>query len=94
VSSGSHLSALRPQARAERKGRDLAKRGLLIVSGLARGVDALAHNGATRVGGRAMGVLGTGIDVCSPKENKKLFEKVLEKGAILRELLTTLIPHR
>jgi predicted Rossmann fold nucleotide-binding protein DprA/Smf involved in DNA uptake len=41
-----------------------------------------------------MGVLGTGIDVCSPKENKKLFEKVLEKGAILRELLTTLIPHR
>ncbi|MGB2637182.1 MAG: DNA-processing protein DprA [Candidatus Acidiferrum sp.] len=73
---------------AERMGRDLAKRGLVIVSGLARGVDALAHNGATAVGGRALGVLGTGIDVCYPKENKKLFEKVLEKGAIISELPT------
>lgn len=73
---------------AERMGRDLAKRGLVIVSGLARGVDALAHNGATGVGGRAIGVLGTGIDVCDPKENKKLFEKVLEKGAIISELPT------
>jgi len=73
---------------AERMGRDLAKRGLVIVSGLARGVDALAHNGATSVGGRAIGVLGTGVDVCYPKENKKLFEKVLEKGAIISELPT------
>src|SRR5271165_3226260 len=73
---------------AERMGRELAKRGLVIVSGLARGVDAIAHHGATEVGGRAIGVLGTGIDVCYPKENKKLFEKVLERGAILSELPT------
>ncbi len=73
---------------AERMGRELAKRGLVIVSGLARGVDALAHSGTTAVGGRAIGVLGTGIDVCYPKENKKLFEKVLEKGAIISELPT------
>ena len=73
---------------AERMGRELAKRGLVIVSGLARGVDALAHAGTTAVGGRAIGVLGTGIDVCYPKENKKLFEKVLEKGAIISELPT------
>ena len=73
---------------AERMGRDLAKRGLAIISGLARGVDALAHNGATSVGGRAIGVLGTGIDVCYPRENKKLFEKVLENGAIISELPT------
>jgi DNA processing protein len=73
---------------AERMGRDLARRGLVIVSGLARGVDALAHNGATSVAGRAIGVLGTGVDVCYPKENKKLFEKVLEKGAIISELPT------
>jgi DNA processing protein len=70
---------------AELMGRELAKRGLTIVSGLARGVDALSHKGATSVGGRAIGILGTGIDVCYPKENKKLFEKVLEKGAILSE---------
>ncbi|MGC0778569.1 MAG: DNA-processing protein DprA, partial [Candidatus Acidiferrum sp.] len=47
---------------AERMGRELAARGLTIVSGLARGIDAIAHQGATAVGGRAIGVLGTGID--------------------------------
>ncbi len=73
---------------AERMGRDLSKRGLVIVSGLARGVDAIAHRGATEAGGRARGVLGTGIDVCYRKENKKLFEKVLERGAIISELPT------
>jgi DNA processing protein len=73
---------------AERMGRDLAKRGLAIISGLARGVDAIAHMGTTSVGGRAIGVLGTGIDVCYPKENKRLFEKVLERGAIISELPT------
>jgi len=76
------------QQMAERLGRDLAARGLGIVSGLARGVDAIAHKGATDVGGRAIGVLGTGIDVCYPKENRKLYEKVLERGAILSEFPT------
>jgi DNA processing protein len=60
---------------AERLARELAKRGLVIVSGLARGVDALAHQGTMAVGGRAIGVIGTGIDVCYPKENKKLYER-------------------
>ncbi len=73
---------------AERMGRDLASRGLTIISGLARGIDAIAHQGATAVGGRAVGVLGTGIDVCYPKENKKLYEKVLERGAIISEFPT------
>jgi DNA processing protein len=73
---------------AERMGRDLAARGLTVVSGLARGIDAIAHTGATSVGGRAIGVLGTGIDICYPKENRKLYEKVLERGAIISELPT------
>ena len=73
---------------AERMGRDLAARGLTIVSGLARGIDAIAHQGATSVGGRAIGVLGTGIDVFYPKENRKLYEKVLERGAIVSEFPT------
>ena len=73
---------------AERMGKDLAARGLTIVSGLARGIDAIAHQGAIAVGGRAIGVLGTGIDVCYPKENKKLYEKVLERGAIVSEFPT------
>ena len=70
---------------AQRLGRDLASRGLVIISGLARGIDAVGHQGAMDAGGRAIGVLGTGIDVCYPKENKKLYEKVLERGAIISE---------
>jgi DNA processing protein len=70
---------------AQRLGRDLAARGLVIVSGMARGIDAIGHQGAMDANGRAIGVLGTGIDVCYPKENKKLYEKVLERGAILSE---------
>jgi DNA processing protein len=49
------------------------------------GVDAIGHQGALAANGRAIGVLGTGIDICYPKENKKLYEKVLERGAILSE---------
>src|SRR5436190_8174701 len=70
---------------AQRLGRDLAVRGLVIVSGMARGIDAIGHQGAMDANGRAIGVLGTGIDVCYPKENKKLYEKVLERGAIISE---------
>ncbi len=70
---------------AQRLGRDLAARGLVIISGMARGIDAIGHQGAMDAHGRAVGVLGTGIDVCYPKENKKLYEKVLERGVIISE---------
>jgi DNA processing protein len=70
---------------AQRLGRELAARGLVVVSGMARGIDAIGHQGAMEAYGRAIGVLGTGIDVCYPKENKKLYEKVLERGAIISE---------
>jgi len=70
---------------AQRLGRDLAARGLVIISGLARGIDAIGQQGAMDAQGRAIGILGTGIDVCYPKENKKLYEKVLERGAIISE---------
>jgi DNA processing protein len=70
---------------AERMGRELAARGLVVVSGMARGIDAIGHQGAMAVNGRAIGVLGTGVDVCYPKENRKLYDKVLERGAIISE---------
>jgi len=70
---------------AQQLGRDLAARGLVILSGMARGIDAIGHQGAMAANGRAIGVLGTGIDICYPKENRKLYEKVLERGAILSE---------
>jgi DNA processing protein len=71
---------------AERLARDLAERGLIIVSGLARGIDSSAHRGACAASrGGAVGVLGTGIDVIYPKENRKLFEEVEKRGAIITE---------
>ena len=71
---------------AERLGRDLAARGLVIVSGLARGIDARAHRGALSTpAGTTVAVLGCGIDVVYPKENRKLFEEIEQRGAIISE---------
>lgn len=71
---------------AERLGFDLAGRGLTIVSGMARGIDSSAHQGACRAArGGAVGVLGTGIDVIYPKENKKIFAEVERRGALISE---------
>jgi DNA processing protein len=71
---------------AERLGKDLAQRGLVIVSGLARGIDSSAHLGALAApGGGTIGVLGCGIDVMYPKENKRIFEGIVERGAVVTE---------
>jgi DNA processing protein len=71
---------------AERLGRDLADRGLVVSSGLARGIDASAHRGAlASASGMTIGVLGCGIDVVYPKENKKIFEEIEKRGAIITE---------
>jgi DNA processing protein len=71
---------------AERLARDLAERGLVIVSGLARGVDSCAHKGAlSSTRGATVGVLGCGIDVVYPKENKKIFAEMETRGAIITE---------
>src|SRR5665213_2254764 len=73
---------------AEMLSRDLARRGLVILSGMARGVDTAAHKGALDVAGKTVAVWGTGIDVIYPKENKKLAERiVMEGGAIVSEYL-------
>jgi DNA processing protein len=71
---------------AERLSKDLADRGLVISSGLARGIDASAHQGALKSAvGTTIGVLGCGIDVVYPKENKKIFEQIEQRGAIISE---------
>ncbi len=66
-------------------GRALGERGVCVVSGLALGVDAAAHEGALEAGGATMGVLGSGIDVVYPKENRGLFESVGQGGAVVSE---------
>ena len=70
----------------ERLAKDLAERGLVIVSGLARGIDSSAHQGACAASaGGTIGVLGCGINVLYPKENRKLFAEVERRGAIISE---------
>lgn len=71
---------------AEMLSRDLARRGVAIFSGMARGVDTAAHKGALQAGGTTVAVWGTGIDVIYPKENKRLAEDIVASGgAILSE---------
>lgn len=67
---------------AERLACDLAAHGLIIVSGMARGVDAAAHRGALK-GGKTVAVFGTGVDEIYPKENKKIAESILVSGGAL-----------
>jgi DNA processing protein len=65
---------------AQRLACDLASRGLVIFSGMARGVDTCAHKGALEGKGRTVAVWGTGVDVCYPRENKKLAEQIVANG--------------
>jgi DNA processing protein len=68
---------------AELLSRDLANRRLVILSGMARGVDTAAHKGAIEAGGKTIAVWGTGIDVIYPKENKKLAESIVTSGGTI-----------
>lgn len=65
---------------AEMLSRELASRGITIVSGLARGIDTTAHRGAVEGNGRTVAVIGTGLDSVYPKENTRLVDQILESG--------------
>ena len=78
---------------AERLACDLAAHGVVITSGLARGVDGCAHRGALHGHGKTVAVLGTGVDYIYPRENKKLADEILATGgAIVSEFAVGTFP--
>jgi DNA processing protein len=79
---------------ARRIAADLARRGVTIVSGLARGIDAAAHRSALEVGGRTVAVMGTGPDRIYPEQHVQLAEEITEQGALLTELPPGSPPRR
>lgn len=70
---------------AQHFARDFVAAGLTVVSGAARGIDTNAHKGALRGGGRTAAVLGCGIDIAYPRENRRLLEEIAEHGVVISE---------
>ncbi len=83
---GSRRTTLYGLAMAKKFGAELARLGFCVTSGLARGIDTAAHEGALSVGGKTAAVLGTGIDIIYPPENLALYRQIeAEGGAVLSE---------
>ena len=70
---------------AKRLARELARERITVVSGMARGIDTAAHEGALEEGGRTIAVLGCGVDVVYPPENRSLMQQIIERGAVISE---------
>lgn len=73
-------------------GRHLGRSGIQVISGMARGIDGISQEAALDAGGTSFGVLGCGVDVCYPAQNKKLYERLLEQGGILSSYLPGTLP--
>lgn len=66
-------------------GEQLAEAGIQVVSGMARGIDGISQKAALGGGGYSLGVLGCGVDICYPRENKGLYEELIDKGGVCSE---------
>lgn len=72
-------------AQSRRFGREMALEGVVVVSGMARGIDTEAHRGALEAGGKTAAVLGSGLDVVYPPENKELLQQIIKHGVVISE---------
>ncbi len=77
----------------EKLADQLVSRGITVISGLARGIDTMAHKGALK-SGRTIAVLGSGLNYIYPPENRKLAEEICEKGAVISEFPMNTPPNR
>ena len=80
--------------RAGRMAHLLAERGVTVISGLARGIDAAAHRGVLDAGGRTIAVFGTGITKVYPSENRELAEEIVRRGALVSQFWPTRSPGK
>lgn len=91
---GSRRASLYGRQNAEKIARQLAERGFTVTSGMARGIDTFAHRGALKACGRTIAVLGCGINIIYPPENKNLMEEISHNGAVVSEFPMNTPPHR
>lgn len=77
---------------AEALGRSLGEQGICLISGMARGIDGISQMAALNAGGASFGVLGCGVDVCYPKSNRPLYDRLLQKGGIISTYLPGTTP--
>lgn len=68
---------------AEELGQYLGRTGIQVISGMARGIDGISQQAALSAGGTSYGVLGCGVDICYPSQNRRLYEELLQKGGLL-----------
>jgi len=79
---------------AQKISGELAAAGFTIISGMARGIDTLSHKSALSIGGRTIAVLGSGLDVYYPAENRGLMEKIVSSGCVISEFPPGTMPNR
>jgi DNA processing protein len=91
---GTRLASFYGRTMAEKLSRELSEKGFTVVSGGARGIDTFSHQAALSANGRTLAVLGCGLDIVYPPENKKLFGEVAEHGALISEFPLSTKPDR
>ncbi len=82
---GARLASGYGREQARRFGRRIGARGIAVISGMARGIDGIAQKAALDAGGKSYAVLGCGVDICYPEENRDLYEQLLQEGGVLSE---------